>query len=408
MDNRDYGKILHISLGQNRCRVLKSDEEGRDFSEASFSDWRKDMAGSGMIHENDTAQFLEFLTPEHIEETADCSIKERRILCRIRSGGGWRWHILELHQDPDGAYLLCARDIHDLVREGLVRENLDIRTLEQVRQDIQLAGILKSRFKIMTTVFLDSGQCRRVMLDMDPSAENTRLGDYSLFIERAIGSFVHPDDAADYWNTLSLDHLREKAAKTEDYAEEVCVYRQRGEPVHWIELRVIYAREGDQMSVNILGQDITREKKQEESRTQALEERAYMISSLSTLFFSTYYIDLEQNTFRAVTQLRRVEDLLGEEVDCTAGFNIYANHFIHPDDREEYLRVMNCENLRQSLRWWQPYVAVEYRKLPDFPENGECEWVRATAVLARSGADDLPKNAIYVAQSISGSRHQAS
>ena len=137
-----------------------------------------------------------------------------------------------------------------------------------------------------------------------------------------------------------------------------------------------------------------------------MEDRDYIITSLSSLFFSTYYIDVEKDSFRAVVQLRRVEDLLGEEVNCTAALQIYANHFIHPDDRAEYLRIMNVQNLRETLRWWKPCVAVEYRKLPEDPAAGEESfgWVRATAVLAQTGDDDMPKTVVYVAQDITGSR----
>ena len=126
---------------------------------------------------------------------------------------------------------------------------------------------------------------------------------------------------------------------------------------------------------------------------ELVEDWAYIISGLSSLFFSTYYLNLEQDTFRAVTQLRRVEDLLGNEVNCTAALQIYANHFIHPDDRELYLQTISMENLRGSLRWWQPCVAVEYRRLEDEPgiPDDPWRWVRASVVLARTGPDDLPR-----------------
>ena len=143
---------------------------------------------------------------------------------------------------------------------------------------------------------------------------------------------------------------------------------------------------------------------------EEVEDWAYIISGLSSLFFSTYYLNLEHDTFRAVTQLRRVEDVLGDEVNCTAALQIYANHFIHPEDREEYLRVMSMENLRESLRWWKPCAAVEYRKLEE--EAGAppdaWRWVRATAVLARTGPDDMPQTAVYVAQDITGGRREIS
>lgn len=283
-----------------------------------------------------------------------------------------------------------------------------VLSLEQARRDSRMASILKSRFRMLNTVFLESGHCQRVDLSSPAGAENTFIGDYATFIEAALSRQVHPEDADNYWSTLSLDHLREKARQVEDYAEEVCVYRTREEPTRWIELRIIYTRQDSRVSVNILGQDVTRMKQQEASHLHSLEERDYMLGSLSTLFFSTYYVNLPQDTFRAVTQLRRVEDLLGEEVNWTAGLQIYAQHFIHPEDREEYLQTMSIENLRKTLRWWQPCVAMEYRKLPDLPGEGECQWIRATAVLAQTGDDDLPATAVYVAQSLTNTRRPAS
>ncbi|NBI67650.1 hypothetical protein D1646_12735 [Pseudoflavonifractor sp. 60] len=270
--------------------------------------------------------------------------------------------------------------------------------------DREMAAILRSRFKTMNTVDLATGACRWADLTQP---DIVQCGDYRRFLQNALSSHIHPEDVSRVQAALSLEHLREEAGRLkEDFKEEVCLYRRPGEPVCWIEQRIIYSRRDSGVAVNILGQDITQEKRQEEDRLQLLEDREYIISSLSTLFFSTYYIDLEQNTFRAVTQLRHVGDLLGSEVNFAAALQIYANHFVHPDDRAEYLRVMDVENLRQNLRWWQSYVAMEYRKLPEGPAAPPDSWerVRATAVLARSGANDLPKTAVYVAQNITGSR----
>lgn len=120
---------------------------------------------------------------------------------------------------------------------------------------------------------------------------------------------------------------------------------------------------------------------------------------MSSLFFSTYYVDLEHDTFRAVAQLGKVGDILGTEVDCVAALRIYAENFVHSEDREEYLRIMNPENWRRTLRWWHPYTALEYRTLPD-DETQECGWIRATAVVAQIGEDDIPKTVVYWAQDI--------
>lgn len=231
--------------------------------------------------------------------------------------------------------------------------------------------------------------------------QDAQVGDYSYYTQLLIPQ-LYPEDALNYGYLLSLEHLREKAAVTEHYAEEICQYRIKGDPPRWLEQHIIYSRQNGRMVVNILGHDITDEKSREDQRHRAMQDRAYIISSLSSLFFSTYYIDLERDTFRAVTKLGKGGDVLGSEVNCTAALEVYAENFIHPDDREDYLKVMNIPNLMQSLRWWQPYVSATYRKLPQEPDDDTAapQWVRATVVLAQIGGNDMPKTAVYVAQDI--------
>lgn len=191
------------------------------------------------------------------------------------------------------------------------------------------------------------------------------------------------------------------------------LYRRQGEGGYrWKQMGIIPEQKGCDQSALLCVRELRGVQpavQAQELLERAMEDRSYIISSLSSLFFSTYYIDLEHDTFRTVTQLRRVKDVLGSEVNCTAALEIYANHFIHPEDREEYLSVMNVQNLRQRLRWWEPYVAVEYRRLSEDPEaNPDAwEWVRATAVLARTGQDDMPITVVYAAQDITDSRRKA-
>ena len=213
-----------------------------------------------------------------------------------------------------------------------------------------MAAILRSRYQMMTTVYLESGLCERINLAQEALPENTLTGDYAAYIQNALDRYVHPEDAGAFRATLSLDRLRQKAEMVEDSSEEICRYRIRGEHVRWIELHILYSRQNNHVMVNILGQDITREKQEEEVRLRTLEDRAYMITSLSSLFFSTYYIDLERDTFRAVTQQHRVTDVLGDEVNFTTALQLYANHFIHPDDREKYLQAMSVSHLREIGR----------------------------------------------------------
>lgn len=426
MENRDYEKIrhkmleagmdscravLHVDLLQDCCTAMRSSPDSWQPEEGVLSGQLEQLARSGEIHPQDQEPFIAFTRLEHMRSAARLGQGTRSLLYRRQSQEGWRWHLMELVPDQDGrSAVLLVRDLTDALADSWARIENDAPEFQQrvySQRDTEMAAILRSRFRTMNTVDVKSGRCQWMELARPASTEN--VGDYAHFIQNAVSSHVHPDDVGNFWKLLSLEHLRETAEGLDgDYKEEVCLYRRREGPLCWIEQRIIYSRQGDRVAVNILGQDITKEKCREETRIRDLEDRANIISSLSTLFFSTYYLDLGNNTFRAVTQLSHVGDLLGAVVQYSAALQIYANHFIHPDDRAEYLRVMDIQNLRQKLRWWKPYVAVEYRKLPDNPADGPeaATWVRATAVLAQTGPEDLPATAVYVAQDVADSKRR--
>lgn len=532
-----YRTILRVDLEKDRCGVLKSPPESWLPEGNTLSRVLDEFAHSGAVHPEDVERFTAFTRLERMRLTAGAETAPA-LLYRRRMAGAYRWSLMEVipSQGEGGRFaLLCVKDIHDVLLEGLERGGLTARGQELIRslgdsnfgiytidlntgaatpiqvdgvisgemetlpwselvyshivsqlhpsyqeefetlfsleglrrareekqpkvellcrwysadayryitvtayfgdapasssytvvalqdvddqmrrelthtkRDMQMAAILRSRYQMMNTVYLDSGRCERMDLSRSSGPDTVLTGDYASYIQNALDHYVHPDDAEQFRTLLSLDHLRQKAETIEDYGEEICQYRIRGKESLWIELHILYSRLKDHVMVNILGQDVTKEKHQDELRLRALEERAYMITSLSSLFFATYYIDLERDTFRAVTQQHRVMDVLGDEVNFTTALHLYATHFIHPDDQEKYLQTMSTAHLRENLRWWQPYVAVEYRKLPDFPELGDtCQLVRATAIMAQTGTDDMPKTVVYVARDITEHPPQA-
>lgn len=269
-------------------------------------------------------------------------------------------------------------------------------------------------YRKILRVNLEEDRCE--VLRSDPSGWQPDGGPLAAQLERfAFSGAVHPEDISRFLTFVRLDQLRRIPQAGQETAK--VLYRRRvGEDEYrWNLMEAVPDQENSQFAVLYVKDvhDVLQESLELEGGAKSrellrsLEDRAYIISSLSSLFFSTYYLDLEADTYRAVSQLRRVEDVLGDEVSCTAALRIYANHFIHPEDREEYLRTMSMENLRASLRWWNPCTAYEYRRLPEEPgaqPSGSWQWVRASVVLARTGPDDLPKTAVYVAQDITGGR----
>lgn len=394
-----YRKIFQVDFVRGSYRVLKAEQELMPAEGVDISAELEKFARSGAVHPEDVGRFSAFVQPERLRSVLSAGKEVRTCIYRRRMDGEFRWNLMEImrgfgYTAENPRALLCIRDVDDVLREGLAHTRLDRK----------LAAILQSRFSVMNTVNLESGQCERINLS-GPGIRNTLIGEYEHYISQALVRHVHPEDAEKYRSMLALARLREKAAAIEDYGDETFQYRTREEPTRWIELHIIYTRQEESVMVNILGQDVTREKCRAQERLQALEDRAHIISSLSSLFFSTYYVDVEHDTFRIVTQLNRVGDVLGSEMECSAALRIYAEHFIHPEDRERYLEIMNVENWRNTLRWWQPSVSMEYRRLPENPEEDpECTRVRATAVVAQIGVDDLPETVVYIAQDVTDSR----
>ncbi len=261
---------------------------------------------------------------------------------------------------------------------------------------------------------INLSQNRYDVLKSDESVWLSEAGSENLSAELqqfTAGDIVHPDDLNRIASFTNPKHLQE--ALSSGRTMLTCAYRRRHNGT-FRRVLIEAVRGFDYSPENqtaifcvkdvqdAMQEDLDLEETPKDVQIQTLQDRAYIISSLSSLFFSTYYINLENDTFRTVIQLSKIGDVLGSEVNCTAAFQVYAKNFIHPDDREEYLRIMDVRYLRETLRWWKPNVSVYYRIIPDNPKTApnDCRWIRATAVLAQTGEDDMPKTAVYVAQDI--------
>lgn len=273
--------------------------------------------------------------------------------------------------------------------------------------DIQMAAILKSRYSVINTLYLSSNQCERVFLNQESAPQEKLVGDYAHYIHKAL-SIVHPDDVKQFQNVLSLEHIRSQAAETEGYREEICQYRLEVDPVQWVEQHVVYTKLGGDVQVNILGRDITREKELEAKRYQERQHRIDVIHSLSSMFFATYYVNLQHDLFLNSVQAAEDGKAADNQNHYTEALCNYANRFVHPEDRVKYLDVMGRSNLLRSLRQDNPFVAFEYRRLSAGPHDNpdKYDWVRASAVLVQTDRDGNPRTMLYAAQDVTASKER--
>lgn len=357
------------------------------------------------IHPTDQEKVYEKFSLEGLRQMKDISVQKEDMLCR--------WRGEEDHEYRYMALIAYFGENHGAKHYTILAlQNVDKRIRQEHTlslRDMQLAAILKSRYSVMTTVYLENGQCERIWINEKTNMQKVLTGSYHQYFQKAMESIVYPEDAETFRKVMSPEHLYQKAAGTRDYSEEICQYRISGSSLQWIEQHVIYARQGKRMSVNILGRDITMEKIEEELRRKGEQEQADIISTLGGMFFATYYADLEQDIFRSVTQKREgVERELEGKMDYATGLRTYAEKFVHPDDREEYLDVLSAQNLRRTLSKNQPYVTLAYRKMPENANirPGEYGWIRSTAVMSQTDKEGKARSIVYAAQDVTESKRK--
>ncbi len=356
------------------------------------------------IHPADRDRFCQKFSLENLRRIKETSVQKTDMLCQ--------WRGEEDHEYRYMAVIAYFGQSHSAKNYTILAlQNVDKRVRQEHAlslRDMQLAAILKSRYSVMTTVYLENGQCERILIKENSTIKNTITENYQQYFHKTLETSVCPEDREIYQKILSPEHLYRKAAGTQDYSEEICQYRISGTDLRWMEDHIIYARQGSRISINILGRDITREKLEEELRRKGEQEQADIIRTLSGMFFATYYADLEEDTFRSATQMQEAEHAPVGNVDYATGLKDYAENFIHPDDRKEYLEVLSIENLRRTLSKKQPYVTLAYRKLPDKPDTRpeEYGWIRSTAIMSQADADGKARSVVYAAQDVTESKRK--
>lgn len=385
--------VIELNTGiVNPVRTTKDVEEVTDFG---IQEW-DDLLIKGitkLYHPENRKKALQTYSLAALRESWKKGEK-KELLCRRMINGSYHYVTITAYFHENSAnshYVIVAtQDVDERMRQEIRR----------TQNDKRMAAVIKSRYSIMNTVDLETGVCERIYLDDADESGKVNVGEYEYYIQKAIDEIVLEEDIELFRNTLSLESLRKKAEEVEDFAESICQYRMKGTPVQWLEEHVIFLRQDKSVLVNILGRDITKEKAKEAAEIKVKTEKNSIIYSLSSLFFAAYYIDMESNIFRMVTQIDEVGEVLGKEMNCLEGIRTYARHFVHPDDRREYLEKMDYPNLLSDLSEEHPVIAVEYRRIREegdsFAENG---WIRATVVLAEAEGGKV-KKALYVAQDV--------
>lgn len=396
----NYG-IYVVDLQTGSMHPVRMPEDMKNLDHSGYMEWDRilEAAADKHFHPESKEKMVNGYSLEALREARDGGERRREMLCRRMLNGSYH-------------YVSATAHFHKSSEERsiavLAFQDVDEQTKKEIQNNhsiMQMAAIIKSGYQVMNTVELDTGMCERICLYKEDG--KTLKGDYGQHVKKAMEETVFEEDIEKFKEAMSLESLRKKAEEVEEFQEVICQYRVKSGPVLWVESHIFYIRQDNGIIVNILGRDITKQKQKEEEAAKEKKDKNYIINTMSSLFFASYYIDLEAETFRSITQKKEVGEVLGEEIDCTEGFQKYAQNFIHPEDREEYLAVMNCANLRKSLNGQRSVIAVEYRKIKDRAGNDSKEsvWIRANVILAESRNGEAVR-VLYVAQDVTDSKQK--
>ncbi len=405
MADYSFHKVLRGNLTDDSFEAVKIEEEERKLlgdMPHTLSEYLGWFAGSPMIYEEDQERLRKFSALESLRK----NLKNRKNMvgCSYRKKlpGGYRWHTLEIvpdfqYTDDWQSVMIYTKDVHDVYQEGLERQEVSLQKQER------LAAIIRSQYDVMNIIHLSTGKCERIYLNEGEQPGKVITGDYEHHIQQAVKYVIYEKDRKRFQEILGLQNLRKKAEQVDFFREEIIQYRVCNHTVRWVEEHIFYIRQKGHIIVSVLGKDITKEKFLEEQTSAEQKRRALIIGSLSSLFFSSYYVNLSENTFQAVSQNREVGEVLGDKQNYMEGIRTYAEKFVHPDEREEYLKTFHPQNLAETLSEKHPCVAMEYRKLNGGYSYVKEGWVRANMVLSDE-ENGCAKTALYVAQDVTESK----
>ena len=389
--------IYVVDLQSGGVNIVRSTEKIRQNVDTEKYLWDNAIKGksANYISPEDRENVFNQLSLESMRTAWKNGEKNKIISCKVLLHGEWRYVSISAYfkesRKQDGYAILTFQDVDEQTK----------RDMERTQNDRRMAAIIKSRYSILNTIDLETGICERVYLREGVTGRREE-GGYDYYVKKAFEETVVEADKEEFKKALFLENLRKNAKTVQDFREDICQYRHKGDSLLWTEEHVLYIRQEEKTVVNILGRDITAEKLAEEHAYRESKEKASIINSLSSMFFATYYIDVENDKIRPVRQKAAVSDVLGDESNYTQAIRLYAENFISTDDREEYLEYVSFRRLQTILSKEQPVVAFEYRMLPD--QNNRRAWIRASIVLAETTSDGKPKRALYVAQDVTESK----
>jgi hypothetical protein len=161
------------------------------------------------IHPVDRERVGEKFSLEGLRQMKDTAISKKDMLCQWRGEEDHEYRYMAViayfgeNLGTKNYTILALQNVDRRIRQ---EQTLNLR-------DMQLAAILKSRYSVMTTVYLENGQCERIWINEDTEIKKVDTGNYHQYFQKALDSVVNPEDANEFRKVMSPEHLYQKAAR---------------------------------------------------------------------------------------------------------------------------------------------------------------------------------------------------
>ena len=356
-----YSEIYEVMLDTDSMRIVHRDEDSTLAKPELTHSYSRDTRtiANRYIHPDDRESFLELFSPENVSRKVADDPRlstEYRVLA---VDGTYHWISILVLPMPgsSGRLLLLWQDINERKRMEETAARLERRQSAVFRQ----SGDCIIEINLRTWQFHRNASAPS--LPSEP-----RSGDYRTFHAETI-AMVHPADRERINRTTTPKALLEACrAHSRTLVDQYRVLFGENEQL-WLENRVFFLEEGEDMTAFFIIRDITEQKRVEEER--ALEEERYNIALRNT-YTEIYEIDLSADTphlvYAADTPMIPVDH------DKNGNIHTIAATLIHPEDRERFLTAFIGSNIRKEFSEGRMEVPAEYRRLGS---DGKWYWVSA-------------------------------
>lgn len=242
--------------------------------------------------------------------------------------------------------------------------------------------IFQQSCDVVTEVNLLTGEYFQTLFSSKDYFSLPKSGSYQAAFEEMLSSRIVPEDSELLECYFSLEQLRE-ASRGDCNGECHEFSLIEGDHLLYLESRVYFIRDKGSRAV-ITTRDITGQKTKEFDQQMA---REYDIA-LRRIYDELYELNISQDNYRIIYHVADKYVTPPEQGVLTETIAEVADHMIHPEDRDAFLRFFDIREIRKYFVSGKECMLAEFRKLWT---DGDYHWSSLTIlpVKERAQAEEI-------------------